>query len=101
MLYQYVTENFPTKRADPPRRKANAAWPGKVGGAAKADEKSGHSYYRGPLDSARGCVMDAFVKRCEHCGEPVPETKRGRPQQFCSDAHAKRTGKSMPHPEMA
>ena len=31
--------------------------------------------------------MDAFVKRCEHCGEPVPETKRGRPQRFCSDAH--------------
>ena len=33
--------------------------------------------------------MDAFVKRCEHCGEPVPETKRGRPQRFCSDAHRK------------
>ena len=31
--------------------------------------------------------MDAFVKRCEHCSEPVPETKRGRPQKFCSDAH--------------
>ena len=31
--------------------------------------------------------MDAFVKRCEHCNEPVPETKRGRPQRFCSDAH--------------
>ena len=31
--------------------------------------------------------MDAFVKRCEHCGGPVPETKRGRPQRFCSDAH--------------
>jgi hypothetical protein len=29
--------------------------------------------------------MDAFVKRCEHCNEPVPETKRGRPQRFCSD----------------
>ena len=29
--------------------------------------------------------MDAFVKRCEHCKEPVPETKRGRPQRFCSD----------------
>ena len=29
--------------------------------------------------------MDAFVKRCEHCKEPVPETKRGRPQKFCSD----------------
>ena len=29
--------------------------------------------------------MDAFVKRCEHCGEPVPETKRGRPQRFCND----------------
>ena len=29
--------------------------------------------------------MDAFVKRCEGCNEPVPETKRGRPQRFCSD----------------
>jgi hypothetical protein len=29
--------------------------------------------------------VDAFVKRCEHCNEPVPETKRGRPQRFCSD----------------
>ena len=29
--------------------------------------------------------MDAFVKRCERCTEPVPETKRGRPQRFCSD----------------
>ena len=29
--------------------------------------------------------MDALVKRCEHCQEPVPETKRGRPQRFCSD----------------
>ena len=31
--------------------------------------------------------MDALVKRCEHCGEPMPEAKRGRPQRFCSDAH--------------
>lgn len=29
--------------------------------------------------------MDAFVKRCERCNEPLPETKRGRPQAFCSD----------------
>jgi hypothetical protein len=29
--------------------------------------------------------MDAIVKRCEHCREPVPETKRGRPRRFCSD----------------
>ena len=29
--------------------------------------------------------MDAFVKRCEHCKDPVSETKRGRPQRFCSD----------------
>ena len=29
--------------------------------------------------------MDAFVKRCEHCKVPVPESKRGRPQRFCSD----------------
>lgn len=29
--------------------------------------------------------MDAFVKRCEYCKEPVPETRRGRPQRFCSD----------------
>jgi hypothetical protein len=29
--------------------------------------------------------MDAFVKRCEHCNEPVAETKRGRPARFCKD----------------
>jgi hypothetical protein len=29
--------------------------------------------------------MDARVKSCEHCNQPVPETKRGRPQRFCSD----------------
>ena len=29
--------------------------------------------------------MDAFAKQCEHCNEPVLETKRGRPQRFCSD----------------
>jgi hypothetical protein len=29
--------------------------------------------------------MDAFVKRCEHCKEPLPETKLGRPQRFCWD----------------
>jgi hypothetical protein len=29
--------------------------------------------------------MDAFVKRCEHCNALVPETKRRRPQRFCSD----------------
>ena len=45
--------------------------------------------------------MDAFVKRCEHCNEPVPETKRGRPQRFCKDDAGKRTGKSLPHPKMA
>jgi hypothetical protein len=46
--------------------------------------------------------MDAFVKRCECCNEPVPETKRGRPQRFCSDrcrqAHRKialRTGNDL------
>jgi hypothetical protein len=46
--------------------------------------------------------MDACVKRCEHCNEPVPETKRGRPQRFCKDrcrqAHRKitlRTGNDL------
>jgi hypothetical protein len=29
--------------------------------------------------------VDAFVKRCEHCNELLSETKRGRPQKFCSD----------------
>jgi hypothetical protein len=29
--------------------------------------------------------MDLLVKRCSHCSEPVSETKRGRPQRFCSD----------------
>ena len=39
--------------------------------------------------------MDAFVKRCECCNEPLAETKRGRPHRFCSDrcrqAHRKIT----------
>ena len=39
--------------------------------------------------------MDAFVKRCEHCDEPLPDTRRGRSQRFCSDkcrqAHRKIT----------
>jgi hypothetical protein len=46
--------------------------------------------------------MDALVKRCECCNEPVPETKRGRPQRYCSDrcrqAHRKtalRTGNDL------
>jgi hypothetical protein len=46
--------------------------------------------------------MDAFVKRCEHCQEPLSETTRGRPQKFCSDrcrqAHRKtalRTGNGL------
>jgi hypothetical protein len=46
--------------------------------------------------------MDAFVKRCEHCQEPLSETTRGRPQKFCSDrcrqAHRKtalRTGDGL------
>jgi len=29
--------------------------------------------------------VDAFVNQCEHCNEAVSETKRGRPQRFCSD----------------
>src|SRR5262245_9187645 len=29
--------------------------------------------------------MDAFVKWCERCKDPIPETKRGRPKRFCSD----------------
>jgi hypothetical protein len=46
--------------------------------------------------------MDAFVKRCEHCKEPLSETTRGRPQKYCSDrcrqAHRKigvRTGNGL------
>ena len=46
--------------------------------------------------------MDALVKRCECCNGPVPETKRGRPQRYCSDrcrqAHRKtalRTGNDL------
>jgi hypothetical protein len=32
-------------------------------------------------------VMDAFVKRCDYCDEPLPDTNttRGRPQKFCTD----------------
>jgi len=29
--------------------------------------------------------MDALVKRCMHCQEPMSESVRGRPQKFCSD----------------
>jgi hypothetical protein len=29
--------------------------------------------------------MEAFVKLCEHCNEPLLEKMRGRPQRFCSD----------------
>ena len=46
--------------------------------------------------------MDAFVKRCERCNEPVSERTRGQPQRFCSDrcrqAHRKialRTGNAL------
>lgn len=39
--------------------------------------------------------MDALVKRCIHCQEPISENVRGRPQRFCSDrcrqAHRKIT----------
>ena len=30
-------------------------------------------------------MMDAFVKWCERCNEPLAENKRGRTQRFCSD----------------
>ena len=45
--------------------------------------------------------MDAFVKRCERCNEPVPETKRGRPQRerFCSDACRQAHRKILPTAE--
>jgi hypothetical protein len=46
--------------------------------------------------------MDAFVKRCPQCDEPLSETTRGRPQKYCSDrcrqAHRKtalRTGNDL------
>jgi hypothetical protein len=29
--------------------------------------------------------MDALVKRCIQCQEPISENTRGRPQKFCSD----------------
>ena len=31
--------------------------------------------------------MDAPVKRCEYCNEPLPENQPGRPQRFCKDSH--------------
>ena len=43
--------------------------------------------------------MDAFVTRCGHCNEPVPETKRGRPQKFCSDRCRKAYRKIATTPE--
>ena len=30
-------------------------------------------------------MMDAFVKWCERCNEPLAENKRGRTERFCSD----------------
>jgi hypothetical protein len=57
--------------------------------------------------------MDAFVRRCEHCNAPLPDSTRGRPQKFCKDrcrqAHRKiistakndlryRTGRLKPKP---
>ena len=46
--------------------------------------------------------MDAFVKRCAQCNEPLSETTCGRPQKYCSDrcrqAHRKigvRTGNDL------
>jgi hypothetical protein len=39
--------------------------------------------------------MDALVRRCIHCQEPISENVRGRPQKFCTDrcrqAHRKIT----------
>ena len=43
--------------------------------------------------------MDAFVKRCERCDEPVPDTKRGRPQRFCSDRCRQAHRKIAPTPQ--
>ena len=43
--------------------------------------------------------MDAFAKRCERCKEPVPETRRGRPQRFCSDRCRQAHRKIAPTPQ--
>ena len=37
--------------------------------------------------------MDAFVKRCERCNEPLPETKRGARKNSARIGAAKLTGK--------
>ena len=69
---------------DPPSENANAA---RASGADSDLSKDGPIPVSGSYRATQqgGRVMDAFVKRCEHCNEPVPETKRGRPQRFCSD----------------
>ena len=43
--------------------------------------------------------MDAFVKRCEHCNEPLPNTTRGRPQRFCKDRCRQAHRKIVSKPE--
>jgi hypothetical protein len=43
--------------------------------------------------------MDAFVKRCEHCNEPLLGTQRGRPQRFCSDRCRQTHRKTLRPPE--
>ncbi len=39
--------------------------------------------------------MDAFVKRCEHCNEPLPETKRGRTRRFCEGDRCRQAHRKM------
>jgi hypothetical protein len=43
--------------------------------------------------------MDAFVKRCEHCNEPLLGTQRGRPRRFCSDRCRQAHRKTLRAPE--
>jgi hypothetical protein len=39
--------------------------------------------------------MDACVKRCEHCDEPLPETKRGRTRRFCEGDRCRQAHRKM------
>jgi hypothetical protein len=43
--------------------------------------------------------MDAFVKRCERCNQPLPENNRGRPQRFCKDRCRQAHRKIAPTPQ--
>jgi hypothetical protein len=45
--------------------------------------------------------MDAPIKRCIHCKEPISENRRGRPQRFCSDRCRKASSRINGHENLS